>query len=144
MGTHLFRWRDGCSAASGDADGDGLSHLEEYYLGTNPLLADTDGDDVDDRIELLADTDPIDERSFFAARMVTPLANGVQVRWSTVYGRSYKIEASAFPDGPWSNLTMFSMTEYGEYPEGQEMFIDTGSSNQSFRLYRVLVLPEDP
>ncbi len=48
-----------------DTDGDGLTDTEELVLGTNPLLADTDGDSVNDGSEanvygtnpLLADTD---------------------------------------------------------------------------------------
>lgn len=50
--------------AAGDADGDGLTNLEEYSGGTEPLVADTDGDGLLDGEEagyggnpLLADTD---------------------------------------------------------------------------------------
>jgi len=53
--------RDG----SGDADGDGVSDLEEFRHRTNPLVADTDGDGLSDAVEvnfygtspLSADTD---------------------------------------------------------------------------------------
>jgi len=53
--------RDG----SGDADGDGVSDLEEFRHRTNPLLADTDGDGLSDAVEIsfygtsprVADTD---------------------------------------------------------------------------------------
>ncbi len=38
---------------NGDFDADGLSNLEEYQLGTNPKLADTDGDGVKDRDEVV-------------------------------------------------------------------------------------------
>ena len=51
--------------AGNDADGDGLTNLQEYTLYTNPLLADTDGDGLGDYAEsqtqgtnpLLADGD---------------------------------------------------------------------------------------
>jgi concanavalin A-like lectin/glucanase superfamily protein/thrombospondin type 3 repeat protein len=51
--------------AAGDADGDGLTNLEEYGLGTDPQVSDTDGDGLSDYDEvavhstdpLLADTD---------------------------------------------------------------------------------------
>lgn len=36
------------SDANEDPDGDGLTNLEEYQLGTNPLLKDTSGDGIDD------------------------------------------------------------------------------------------------
>ena len=39
-----------------DKDGDGLSNLEEYLLGTDPNKRDTDGDGIDD----LNDYDPLD------------------------------------------------------------------------------------
>ena len=35
----------------GDLDGDGLDNLTEFQLGTRPDLADTDGDEIDDRTE---------------------------------------------------------------------------------------------
>ena len=42
----------GADWALADADNDGLSNLEEFMLGTNPNLADTDGDGPSDRWEL--------------------------------------------------------------------------------------------
>lgn len=39
---------EGCAM---DADGDGLSNAREVALGTDPMLADTDGDGDDDRVE---------------------------------------------------------------------------------------------
>jgi len=38
-----------------DSDGDGLSNLAEYELGTNPIVQDSDGDGINDN----EDTDPI-------------------------------------------------------------------------------------
>ena len=46
----------GMEWAVADADGDGLPNYEEFMLGTNPNLADTDGDGPNDKWEL--------ERSF--------------------------------------------------------------------------------
>lgn len=45
-----------------DADGDGLTDLEEAELGTDPEAADTDGDGYDDAAELDGNTDPTDRR----------------------------------------------------------------------------------
>ena len=42
----------GAEWAFADADGDDLTNLEEFMLGTNPNLADTDGDGPGDRWEL--------------------------------------------------------------------------------------------
>ncbi len=40
-----------------DADGDGLSNFEEYQLGTDPQNPDTDGDGVEDGLDLIPKAD---------------------------------------------------------------------------------------
>ncbi|MFC1655878.1 S-layer homology domain-containing protein [Patescibacteria group bacterium] len=49
--------------ASGDADGDGLSNLEESRLGTNPLDPDSDGDGFTDSEEVAYGKDPTEKAS---------------------------------------------------------------------------------
>lgn len=49
--------------AMADADGDGLSNLREFQLGTNPRNTDTDGDGASDGDEVRFGTDPRDARS---------------------------------------------------------------------------------
>ena len=44
-----------------DADGDGLTNLEEYQRGTNPINSDTDGDGIPDGWEVKYGLDPLDE-----------------------------------------------------------------------------------
>src|SRR6185369_9344958 len=38
--------------ASNDCDGDGLTNLQEFQRGTNPVIADTDGDGLSDGAEV--------------------------------------------------------------------------------------------
>jgi len=46
-----------------DFDGDGLTNLQEFQLGTNPTLRDTDGDGFTDGEEVAAGSDPRDPAS---------------------------------------------------------------------------------
>jgi autotransporter-associated beta strand protein len=48
----------GLGSSTGDADGDGLSDVDEYLNGMDPSLADTDGDGLSDNVEITAGTDP--------------------------------------------------------------------------------------
>ncbi|MHA2029010.1 MAG: hypothetical protein ACW99A_17405 [Candidatus Kariarchaeaceae archaeon] len=53
-----------------DFDSDDLSNLEEFKLGTNPLLADTDGDGESDAYEVDHGTDPLDPTSNYRRRLL--------------------------------------------------------------------------
>lgn len=46
--------------AGADSDDDGLTNLQEYNWGTNPINPDTDGDNVYDSVELWYDLDPLE------------------------------------------------------------------------------------
>ncbi len=60
------------SDANTDVDGDGLSNLDEYRLGTNPRSADTDADGFSDSAEINAGTDPLNPAS---KPIATPILN---------------------------------------------------------------------
>src|SRR5262249_30252533 len=51
--------KDDPSDAAKDADGDGLTNLQEFLLGTDPRNPDTDGDGVPDGVEVAHGTDPL-------------------------------------------------------------------------------------
>ena len=54
---------DDPSDAGQDPDGDGLTNLEEFSLGTDPFAADTDGDRLGDSAEITQGTNPTDPDS---------------------------------------------------------------------------------
>jgi len=49
---------------NGDEDGDGLTNGQELTLGTNPYQKDSDGDGVNDPVEIADRTDPKDATSY--------------------------------------------------------------------------------
>lgn len=58
-----------------DADGDGLTNLQEYEMGTDPLNPDTDGDGLPDGM----DADPLEYDHSSISFVVTSPANGTTV-----------------------------------------------------------------
>ena len=90
-----------------DSDGDGLSDQEEI-TGLNNVLttanpngatsnqnvADSDGDGMNDGDEALAGTNPNSAASLFRITTITKNAQGVNVTWSSVAGKTYQLQRS--------------------------------------------------
>ena len=71
-----------------DSDEDGLTNIQEYQLGTNPINPDSDGDNVYDGIEVLNSLDPLSVKS-----------NDVTDDYIRVYGTpNLKFENAYFND----------------------------------------------
>ncbi len=60
--------------ASAHNDGDGLTNLEEYLAGTNPLLTDTDGDSLADNIDTCPTTLPVKNGALYYASIQSAYA----------------------------------------------------------------------
>ena len=57
------------SDAGFDLDGDGLSNLEEFGIGTDPLAADSDGDFLNDGFEVATFSDPLNPWDNLVSRL---------------------------------------------------------------------------
>jgi hypothetical protein len=84
----------GTDPLQADSDGDNLSDGDEGNVyHTNPLLADSDGDGAPDGLEIMAGTVPSDPESCFKI-VRTDSANGGQqatITWNGKAGRTYRI-----------------------------------------------------
>ena len=104
-----------------DADGDGLTTAQELTAGSNPQLADTDGDGWDDAYEVnvsgtspvfgdkdgdgtsdfaeaMAGTNPNDNASAFVTKQVTRSSDGsITIAWSGKTGKTYRVLRSTTP-----------------------------------------------
>ena len=82
---------------SGDADGDGISNLNEYLLGLNPTSADTDGDGYTDYQEVnVYHTSATNAASFPAASLLGSVTDA-----GTLTGGVLRVVAGV-SDGDWN------------------------------------------
>ena len=153
--------------ADGDADADGINNLDEYGLGTNPIIGDTDtdglldgwerlygfnplspsgdnealadpdGDGFDNLAEHTAGTNPRDPASLFHVAGVIADEDGLRVRWQAVPGREYRVLASA---------DHISWSEVATIPPGEDRqaeWLDSASGALPHRFYKLeVILPE--
>ncbi len=103
------------SRATDDADGDGMSNLQEYLAGTDPLGAP----------------------SVLRVTAITRNASGNHmVMWSSVAGKSYQVLAATTPGGPFVALSG-AIASQG----ASTSFTDADTGNVASKFYEVVVLP---
>ena len=115
-----------------DADQDGVNNLQEYRNGTNPKLADSDGDGQSDAAELIAGTQGTDSADYFRINDYerAPGALGLVLYFDTVTGRTYTVYNKA-------NLLSFWDSVYqtpGDSSIKSYTNTDTITPRQFFRL----------
>ena len=138
----------GQASKTADYDGDGLSDNSECYdYGTNPNLADTDGDQYNDFAELIAGTGPTDGTNFFEVADA-PQTNKSRftMRWYGVSGRTYQPQwrTNLVNGTSWTNCTglIGSSGTLNTNLIGSNTWItavDTNANGKTFRYYRVRV-----
>lgn len=127
-----------------DSESDGLPDWweQDYFsnLSQTPE-SDPDFDGLVNRVEFYAGTDPSDGNSRLLVSSVRWEADdsGFIVTWPCVPGRTYQIQYSDSPGGPWSNDLANSLVVA---PDGQLnlSYLDPTATAVPRRFYRVLLL----
>ena len=104
------------SLANEDADGDGMSNLQEFLAGTNP-------------------TDP---GSVFRITAINIVGNDVVVMWTTQPNKTNQLESSA---NPGTNATWLSVGPFTIGTGSLATQTDSGATTNSPTFYRVRLLP---
>ena len=100
-----------------DSDGDGLSNQEELTgndnvltsanpVGkmTDPDIADSDGDGMNDGNEAIAGTDPTSANSVFRVSEIERDGAGVHLSWPSISGRVYHLQRSGAMSSGWVDI----------------------------------------
>ncbi|MDP6946588.1 MAG: MopE-related protein, partial [Myxococcota bacterium] len=97
--TNLQEAYIGSDPQNADTDGDGLSDLEEFDTGSSVFSADTDGDGLDDKAEGTAGTNPTDpdtDGDGFSDKVEVDGGTDPLDRWSWAFGGEGWPDMSAF------------------------------------------------
>jgi len=106
-----------------------VSAASGSVVSLNPT-GDDDGDGMSNAAELVAGTDPKNNQQNFVASATRPSSNSVNITWTPVAGRTYRVEAATSLTSPtWVPLATGQTS--GSYTEN--------SVNSTARFYRVVV-----
>lgn len=116
-----------------DPDFDGLSDAEEDRLGTDPDIADTDGDGFLDGFEAATGKDPKSEASNPSS--LSSIDKAVEFKFSAKIGATYKIEVT-------EDLVNWETIENNILGNGREIRRLYSVSGTETRIYRATSSPE--
>jgi len=112
-----YSWPGGTHEAGSDADGDRITNLAEYWLGTNPVEINSDGDGFDDGAELyLLGSNPAQADAWAADDRDN---DGLPSAWEIAHGLNPIVPDSA-ADSDSDGLSNFWEYQLGTDPVGAD------------------------
>jgi hypothetical protein len=124
-----------------DTDGDGMSDDFETFYGVNDPNADPDHDGLTNLQEFQAGTNPLDPKSGLRIIAVAKSGNDFLVTFSlAVVSKSYRLERKdALTDSLWGSIT--GVSDFSPASVGSGQITDPGGASASKHFYRVRLLP---
>jgi hypothetical protein len=121
-----------------DSDGDGLTDPQEISSSlTGPLVGDSDGDGSNDGAEVAAGTNPLDGSSRFAVASPVKAGGDFTITWFSRPGRIYRVIRAAEP-----TFVSYVVVVSGiAAAPPQQSFVDSGAGSAVRMFYRVELEP---
>ena len=124
-----------------DTNGNGMSDDFEAFFGVSDVNADADGDGLTNLQEYKAGTNPLDATSGLRITTVARSGNPFTVTFNTVVaGKSYRLERKdALTDALWNSIS--GVPDLTATSTGSAQITDPGGASTTKHFYRVRVLP---